>query len=111
MKQEEENSLKIAKSGRKSLHIDHNFIILCIAATATGKCNAPIDYLSSTSGYLNKITYFNFLFDFGQAPDRPDRAWYNCLQQKSNEIDFVHDIDEVPALNEFENENKNKPNW
>ncbi len=38
-----------------------------------------------------------------------DEPLYNFLQQKSNEIEFINDIDEVPDLNAFDDENKNKP--
>ena len=85
----------------KNHHIYHNSMILCIGGTGTGKTNALIDYLSRTSGEFHKIIIVSL--------STLDEPLYNFLQQKSNEIEFINDIDEVPDLNEFDDENKNKP--
>jgi len=85
----------------KNHHIHHNSMILCIGGTGTGKTNAFIDYLSKTSGEFHKIIICSF--------STLDEPLYNFLQDKNDKIEFVNDINEVPSLSDFDDENKDKP--
>ena len=96
-----ENNKKKLPKNWKNHHIHHNSMILCVGGTGTGKTNALIDYLSRTSGEFHKIIIVSF--------STLDEPLYNFLQQKSNDIEFINNIDDVPDLNEFDDENKNKP--
>jgi len=84
----------------KNHHIHHNSMILCIGGTGTGKTNALIDYLSRSSGEFFKIIIISF--------STLDKPLYNYLQ-KNDQIEFINDINEVPELSEFDDEEKNKP--
>jgi len=84
----------------KNHHIHHNSMILCIGGTGTGKTNALIDYLSRSSGEFFKIIIISF--------STLDEPLYNYLQ-KNDQIEFINDINEVPELSEFDDEEKNKP--
>ena len=96
-----ENNKKKLPKNWKNHHIHHNSMILCVGGTGTGKTNALIDYLSRTSGEFHKIIIVSF--------STLDEPLYNFSQQKSNDIEFINNIDDVPDLNEFDDENKNKP--
>ena len=85
----------------KNHHIYHNSMILCVGGTGTGKTNAFVDYLSRTSGEFHKIIIISF--------STLDEPLYNFLQSKNSEIEFINSIEDVPSLNEFDDENKDKP--
>ena len=75
----------------KNHHVYHNSMISCVGGTGTGKTNALIDYLSRTSGEFHKIIIVSF--------STLNKPFYNFLQQKTSDIDFIYDIDEVLDLN------------
>ena len=85
----------------KNHHISHNSMILCIGGTGTGKTNALIDYLSRSSGEFHKIIICSF--------STLDEPLYNFLETKNKDIEFINNIDDVPDLEEFDDENKSKP--
>jgi len=94
------NKSKLPKNW-KNHHIYHNSMILCIGGTGTGKTNSLIDYLSRSSGEFHKIIICSF--------STLDEPLYNFLAEKNDEIDFVNDVDEIPSLDEFDDETKKKP--
>ena len=84
----------------KNHHIYHNSMILCIGGTGTGKTNSLIDYLSRSSGEFHKIIICSF--------STLDEPLYNHLQEKCDEIEFVNDVEDIPSLEEFDDETKKK---
>jgi hypothetical protein len=66
-------------------------MILCIGGTGTGKTHAFIDYPSKISGEFYIIIKVSF--------STLDEPLYNFLQKKSNEIEYINNIEEVPDLN------------
>jgi hypothetical protein len=38
-----------------------------------------------------------------------DEPLYNFLAEKNDKIEFVNDIEEIPSLDEFDDETKKKP--
>ena len=94
------NNKKKLPSKWKNHHISHNSMILCIGGTGTGKTNSLIDYLSRSSGEFHKIIICSF--------STLDEPLYNFLQEKNDKIEFVNDVEEIPSLDEFDDETKNK---
>jgi len=82
-------------------HIHHNSMILCIGPTGSGKSNSLLDYIARSSGEYHKIIICSF--------STLDEPLYNFLKQKNERVEFVNDVDEIPELNEFDDEEKNKP--
>ena len=76
-------------------------MILCIGGTGTGKTNSLIDYISRSSGEFYKIIICSFSI--------LDEPLYNFLAEKNDKIEFVNDIEEIPSLDEFDDETKKKP--
>ena len=95
------NNKKKLPSKWKSHHIHHNSMILCIGGTGTGKTNSLIDYISRSSGEFYKIIICSF--------STLDEPLYNFLAEKNDKIEFVNDVDEIPLLEEFDDETKKKP--
>ena len=52
------NKNKKMPRGWKNHHIHHNFHILCIGATGTGKTNTLMNYILRSSGEFKKIIVF-----------------------------------------------------
>jgi len=94
------NNKKKLPSKWKNHHISHNSMILCIGGTGTGKTNSLIDYLSRSSGEFHKIIICSF--------STLDEPLYNFLQEKNDKIEFVNDVEEIPSLDEFDDETKNR---
>ena len=95
------NNKKKLPSKWKSHHILHNSMILCIGGTGTGKTNSLIDYISRSSGEFYKIIICSF--------STLDEPLYNFLAEKNDKIEFVNDVEEIPSLEEFDDETKKKP--
>jgi hypothetical protein len=95
------NNKKKLPSKWKNHHIYHNSMILCIGGTGTGKTNSLIDYISRSSGEFYKIIICSF--------STLDEPLYNFLAEKNDKIEFVNDVEEIPSLEEFDDETKKKP--
>ena len=95
------NNEKKLPSKWKNHHIHHNSMILCIGGTGTGKTNPLIDYISRSSGEFYKIIICSF--------STLDEPLYNFLAEKNDKIEFINDVDEIPSLDEFDDETKKKP--
>lgn len=91
---------KLPKQWEKH-HIHHNSMILCIGPTGSGKTNSLIDYISRSSGEFHKIIICSFA--------TTDEPLYNLLKQKSDRVEFIDNIDDMPSIDEFDDEDKNKP--
>jgi len=76
-------------------YIEHKSHILMIGKTGTGKTNCLCNYLKRTSGEFYKIIIFT-----GSTTSEP---LYKKLQE-NDEIEFFTEIDELPNLDEFEDD-------
>ena len=73
---------------------------LCCGGTGSGKSNALINYISRSSGEFYKIIICSF--------STTDEPLYNMLED-TGKIELINNIDEVPSLEEFDDEHKKKP--
>lgn len=71
-----------------------------IGQTGTGKSNAFVDYLKRRPDTFYKIIIFT-----GSTSDEP---LYNFLQDKIPELEIYTDIDELPELNSFDDDDKDQ---
>ena len=95
------NTKKKLPKNYKNHHILHNSMILCIGPTGSGKTNALMDYIARSSGEFHKITICSF--------STLDEPLYNFLKEKCGDIEFINNVDDIPDLDEFEEEDKQKP--
>ena len=72
--------------------------VCCIGQTGTGKTNALIEFLKRKSNAFYKIILFT-----GSTSDEP---LYNFLQEKIPELETYTDIEELPDLSEFDDDEK-----
>ena len=82
----------------KKHYIQPNSMICCIGGTGSGKTNALIDFLTRKNEAFYEIIIFS-----GSTTEEP---LYNLLQEKMPEIKMFNDINELPSLSEFENDEK-----
>ncbi len=79
--------------------IETNSMILCIGGTGSGKTNSLINFLK-----LKNESFYEIIIFTGSTEDEP---LYNFLRQKIPDIKFYTDIEELPELTEYDNEDKN----
>ena len=91
--------IKLDKNYNKH-HIQPNSMILCLGGTGSGKTNSLIDFISKKNEAFYKIIIFS-----GSSTDEP---LYNFLQEKLPEIEVYNDINELPSLSEFDDEDKHE---
>ena len=84
----------------KKHHMFNKCHTLCIGGTGSGKSNALINYISRSSGEFFKIIVCSF--------STTDEPLYNMLEE-TGKIELISDIEEVPDLEEFDDEHKDKP--
>ena len=89
---------KLPKNWNKH-HIMHNSMILALGGTGTGKTNALLNYISKSSGEFSDVIICSF--------STTDEPLYNLLEE--NGATLYNDIDEVPELIEYDNDEKNHP--
>jgi len=89
---------KLDKNFKKH-HILPNSMICCIGGTGSGKTNALIDYLSRKQEAFYDIIIFS-----GSTTDEP---LYKFLEEKIPELKMFNDINELPSLSEFDDDDKN----
>jgi hypothetical protein len=80
----------------KKHHIFNNSMILCLGGTGTGKSNSLLNYLSRSSGEFSEVIVCSF--------STTDEPLYNLLEE--NGVTLYNNIDEVPELEEFDNDDK-----
>ena len=89
---------KLTKNFAKH-HILHNSMILAIGGTGTGKTNALLNYISRSNGEFSDVIICSF--------NTTDEPLYNLLEE--NGATLYRDIDEVPELIEYDDDEKNHP--
>ena len=80
-------------------YIQHNSMILCLAGTGAGKTNALLNYISRSNGEFSDVIICSF--------NTTDEPLYNLLEE--NGATLYRDIDEVPELIEYDDDEKNNP--
>lgn len=82
----------------KEHYINPNSHIALIGPTGTGKSNALLNFLRKKNGRFYKIIIFN--------PATTDEPLYNFLNDAIEGIEFYNDINELPSLSDFDDEDK-----
>lgn len=72
--------------------------VCCVGQTGSGKTNALIDFLSRKSDAFYKIILFT-----GSTSDEP---LYNFLKDKIPDMEIYTDINELPSVTEYDNDEK-----
>ena len=70
--------------------------VCLVGQTSSGKTNALIEYLQRTPN-----TFYNIILFTGSTSDEP---LYNMLKSKIPDMEIYTDINELPALNDFDDE-------
>ena len=83
----------------KKHHIFNNSMILCLGGTGTGKTNSLLNYINRSSGEFSDVIVCSF--------STTDEPLYNLLEEHG--VTLYNNIDEVPELEEYDNDDKNKP--
>ncbi len=86
--------------GYKNHLIDKNSRILMIGASGSGKTNALINYIEMSSGEYSQIIICSF--------STTDEPLYSYLQTKIPEVELINNIEEVPEIQSFDDNYKNK---
>ena len=86
--------------GYKQHYIKPNSRILMIGGSGTGKSNAILNFIERSSGSFCKIIICSV--------STTDEPLYNYLQSKIPDVELINNIDEVPAVQDFDDKNKNK---
>ena len=86
--------------GYKNHYIDKNSRILMIGSSGTGKSNALLNFIERSSGEFHDILICSF--------STTDEPLYNYLQSKIPEVRLINNIDDVPSVQEFDDNDKNK---
>ena len=84
--------------GYKNHMIDKNSRILMIGASGTGKSNALMNYIEKSSGEYQQIIICSF--------STTDEPLYQYLKNKIPEVELINDINEVPPVQSFDDEDK-----
>ena len=99
LKDELPNQTKLDKNFNKH-HILPNSMILAIGGTGTGKTNALMSFLAYKNDSFYKIILYT-----GSTGEEP---LYQYLQKKIPELEIYNNIKDVPFLNEFDDDEKDK---
>ena len=77
----------------------HTSMILALGGTGTGKTNSLLNYISRSSGEFSEVIVCSF--------STTDEPLYNLLEEHG--VTLYNNIDEVPDLEEYDDEDKKKP--
>ena len=78
--------------------IEPCYMILCIGRTGSGKSNALVNFLALKTDAFHKIIIFS-----GSTTDEP---LYSFLQNKIPELELYNDINELPSLDNYDDDEK-----
>ena len=90
---------KLDKNYKKH-YIQPNSTICCIGGTGSGKTNALVNWLERKNE-----AFYNIIIFTGSTTDEP---LYSMLKQKMPEIQLYNDINELPELKEFDDDDKDQ---
>jgi len=90
---------KLDKNYKKH-YIQPNSMICCIGGTGSGKTNALVNWLERKNE-----AFYNIIIFTGSTTDEP---LYSMLKQKMPEIQLYNDINELPELKEFDDDDKDQ---
>jgi hypothetical protein len=99
LKDELPNQTKLDKNFNKH-HILPNSMILAIGGTGTGKTNSLMTFLA-----LKNESFYKIILYTGSTGEEP---LYQYLKQKIPDLEIYNDINEVPSLMEFDDDQKDK---
>lgn len=94
---------------KKTVKLDKNFdlhhilpqsMVISIGGTGSGKTNSLMSFLSSKNNSFYKIMIFS-----GSTTDEPI---YEYLREKIEDLELYNNIEDVPELNSFDDEDKDK---
>ena len=85
-------------AGFKNHMIERNSRILMIGASGTGKSNALMNYIEKSSGEYEQIIICSF--------STTDEPFYQYLKNKIPEVELINDINEVPPVQSFDDDDK-----
>lgn len=88
---------KLDKNFKKH-YIQPNTMICCIGGTGAGKSNCLVEFLSRKNEAFYEIIVFS-----GSTTDEP---LLNMLKSKMPEIQMFNDINELPSLSDFDDDEK-----
>jgi len=86
--------------GYKQHFIDKCSRLLFVGASGTGKSNTLLNFIEKSSGEFFKIIICSF--------STTDETLYNYLQSKIPDVELINNIDDVPSVQEFDDNDKNK---
>jgi hypothetical protein len=72
--------------------------VCCIGQTGTGKTNALLEFLRRKPNVFYRIILFN--------PATTDEPLYNFLQNKIPDMETYNDINDLPNLSDFDDDEK-----
>jgi len=84
--------------GYKQHYIDKNSRILMIGSSGTGKSNSLLNFIEKSSGEFSEIIIASF--------STTDEPLYNYLQQKIPQVQLINNIDEVPEVQSYDDNDK-----
>jgi hypothetical protein len=84
--------------GYKNHLIDKNSRILMIGGSGSGKSNALLNFIEKSSGEFHKIIICSF--------STTEEALYTYLQQKIPETELINNIEDVPSIQDFDDNDK-----
>ena len=84
--------------GYKSHFIDKNSRILMIGSSGTGKSNSLLNFIEKSSGEFKEIIICSF--------STTDEPLYNFLQQKIPEVQLINNVEEVPEVQSYDDDEK-----
>ena len=90
---------KVDKNFKKH-HVLPNSMICCIGGTGAGKTNALLEFLSRKNE-----AFYDIIIYTGSTTDEP---LYNLLQTKMPDVKLFNDINELPPLTDYDNDEKDQ---
>ena len=98
---------KLTKQGKGTQKLDANFKkhlilpashVLCIGGTGSGKTTALLDFIRRSEGKFYRIIIYS-----GSTTEEP---LYQLLKEKIPEVELYNNIEELPELTSFDDEDK-----
>ena len=85
-------------AGYKNHMIDKNSRMLFIGQSGSGKTNTLLNYIEKSSGEYEQIIICSF--------STTDEPLYQYLKDKIPEVELINDINDVPSVQSFNDDDK-----